>query len=611
MSVRASPTKVELPEAFADLWKPSRYKAFWGGRGGAKSWSFARALLLMSLVRPLRVLCAREVQTSIADSVKRVLDDDITRMGMGASGSGFFDSTQTEIRTALGGLFIFAGLKTNISSVKSKEGVDICWCEEAHSISQHSIDTLVPTIRKEGSELWFSWNPDEDDDPVDTMFRGSAGAPPDSIVRKVTWEDNPWFPDVLRKEMEWDRRRDPDKYAHIWLGEYVKNSEARVFKNWRIGEVDVPPDARPYYGADWGFAIDPTVLVRCWVIGRTLYIDQEAYEIGCEIDQTPFLFAGGDDDKLNPQKWPGIEGATKWPIMADSARPETISYMRKHGFPHIQGARKGPGSLEDGVEFLKSCDIVVHPNCVHCSDEMTAYSYKIDRLTKKVLPVLQDKKNHVIDAIRYALEGMRVMDGGVVYSAAEADVVIPPVALPKHWPRVYALDIDGSKASCLWGAWEKEGNTLYVYAEVVSSRTELASIAETVRTRGLWIPGLFDHLARKRTKPEGQRITEALMDLRLDIFTVQCDPEAAVAEVSGRLATKRLKVFSTCTEWLAQYRAYRRNKDGNLVEESDGLMRAMDLLAMSGSMVAASDKETEDAARDDWAGMTRDAVTGY
>src|SRR5262245_23629782 len=132
-STQSSETDFQLPGVFRDLWKPSRYKAFYGGRGGGKSRSFARALLIMSLDRPLRVLCAREVQKSIADSVKRVLDDDIQRMGLGR----FFESTLSEIRTKKGGLFIFAGLKTNVETVKSTEGIDICWCEEADTISQH------------------------------------------------------------------------------------------------------------------------------------------------------------------------------------------------------------------------------------------------------------------------------------------------------------------------------------------------------------------------------------------------------------------------------------------------------------------------------------------
>jgi phage terminase large subunit len=183
-------------------------------------------------------------------------------------------------------------------------------------------------------------------------------------------------------------------YAHIWLGEYQRNSEARVFRNWTIEEFERPTGTIFRLGADWGFASDPSVLVRSSIEGNRLYIDHEAYMVGCEIVNLPELFMS-------------VPEAEKWPITADSARPETISHMQKHGFPKIFAAIKGPGSLEDGVEWLKSFDIVVHPRCVHTIDELTMYSYKTDPLTQKVLPILEDKKNHVIDALRYACEGAR------------------------------------------------------------------------------------------------------------------------------------------------------------------------------------------------------------
>lgn len=379
---------VRLPDAFQDLFRPARYKAYYGGRGSAKSHSFATALILQAAERPLRILCCREVQRSIKDSVKRLLDDKIEETGL----SAFYQSTDTEIRGMNGSLFVFAGLRTNPDTLKSMEAVDIAWVEEAHAVSERSLNILVPTVRQPGSEIWFSWNPQNENDPVDVRFRSEP--PPNSVVREVSYADNPWFPDVLREEMEWDRRRDPDKYAHIWLGEYVKRSEARVFHNWRVESFDTPSDARFYFGADWGFSVDPTVLVRCWVKGRTLYVDTESHKVGLEIDHTP-------------SKWrEDIPGCERWPITADSARPETISYMQRQGF-NIRPARKGPGSLEDGVEFLKSFDIVVHPRCRHTADELSLYSYKVDQQTDEVLPQLQDKHNHVIDALRYAVESMR------------------------------------------------------------------------------------------------------------------------------------------------------------------------------------------------------------
>lgn len=384
----SGPTAIQLPEAFAPLFEPARYKAYYGGRGSGKSHSFASALVIQATQRPLRVLCCREIQRSIKDSVKRLLDDKIEALGL----TSFYQSTDTEIRGQNGSLFVFAGLRTNPDTLKSMEAVDIAWVEEAHAVSERSLNILVPTVRQPGSEIWLSWNPTNENDPVDIRFRYNP--PPNSIIRNVSYADNPWFPDVLREEMEWDRRRDPDKYAHIWLGEYQKRSEARVFHNWRVERFETPGDARFYFGADWGFANDPTVLVRCFVDGRTLYVDAESHKVGLEIDHTP-------------AKWRhDIPGCERWPITADSARPETISYMSRNGF-RIRGAKKGQGSLEDGVEFLKSFDIVVHPDCTHTADELSLYSYKVDPQTDEVLPQLDDKHNHVIDALRYAVEGMR------------------------------------------------------------------------------------------------------------------------------------------------------------------------------------------------------------
>ena len=340
-------------------------------------------------MEPLRIGVYREIQRSIRDSAKRLLDDKIAENGL----SGFYESTDTEIRGKNGTLFLFNGLRTNPDAIKSTEGLDIAIVMEANKVAQRSWDLLIPTVRKPGSEIWAEWNPYLETDPVDVMFRGENGPPPGAIVRRINWSDNPFFPEVLKAELEYDRNRDPDKYAHIWLGEYTRNSEARVFRNWKVEAFETPKDAEFRFGADWGFAIDPTVLVRCYLVGRTLYVDQESYGIGVEIDKTPAMF-----DK--------IEGSRKWTITADSARPETVSYMRRQGFK-IMAALKGAGSVEDGIEFLKSFDIIVHPRCKHTADELALFSFKQDPLTNEILPVLEDKNNHVIDALRYALEALR------------------------------------------------------------------------------------------------------------------------------------------------------------------------------------------------------------
>ena len=326
----------------------------------------------------------------MSQSVKKLLESKIEALGVGH----LFEVQDAKILCPRGGIIVFQGMQNHTAdSIKSLEGFDIAWVEEAQSLSQRSLDLLRPTIRKPASELWFSWNPDKSTDPVDVLLRGDSN-PPGAIVIEVNHQDNPNFPDVLRDEMEFDRKRDPDKYKHVWEGKYRSNSNARVFSNWTIEAFTAPTSAVFRLGADWGFSTDPSTLVRCHLDGKRLYVDYEAYMVGCEIDQLPDLFDRVPDSR-------------KWFITADSARPETISYMRNHGFPKMNAAIKGAGSIVEGVEFLKSFDIVVHPRCVHLIDELTEYSYKVDPLTGLVLPILSDKKNHIIDALRYGCEAAR------------------------------------------------------------------------------------------------------------------------------------------------------------------------------------------------------------
>lgn len=382
--------KLKVGRSFAPLLNKARYKGGHGGRGSGKSHFFAEMLVARANSQlGLRAVCLREVQKSLKNSVKLLVEDKIRSLGL----IDRFEILEAEIRTPGGGVIIFQGMQNHTAeSIKSLEGFDIAWVEEAQSLSQRSLDLLRPTIRKPGSELWFSWNPNKPDDPVDSLMRG-AHPPASAVVVEVNWDANPWLPAELRADLEDDRRRDPEKFLHVWQGHYALNSEARVFRNWRIEEFEAPADAVHRFGADWGFATDPTALVRCHIDGRKLYIDYEAIEVGCEIDKTPALF-----DR--------IAGSRKWLIRADSARPETVSYMRRQGF-NIVAALKGPGSIEDGVSFLQSFDIIVHPRCTGVASELTLFAYKIDPHTGEILPVLDDKNNHTIDAVRYALEELR------------------------------------------------------------------------------------------------------------------------------------------------------------------------------------------------------------
>lgn len=380
-----------MTEVFAELYEPHRYKVLYGGRGSGKSWAVARALIAIADFGRTRILCCREVQNSIKDSSYQILKDMAHRMGL----ANRFTFKDAEIvHNGTGSRFIFSGLLRNENSIRSKEGIDICWVEEASSVSQTSWDVLSPTIRKDGSELWITFNPLTVDDPTNVFIENP---PPGAFVRKVNYWDNPYFPEELRQQMEWDKANNYEKYLHIWEGYPLTISEAQVFKGRFTVESfdeDLCEKAdRLFYGADFGFARDPSTLVRCFIYERRLYIDFEAYGTGVEIDELPQLYDS-------------VPGSRKWPIKADSARPETISYLRSRAGFQISPATKWQGSVEDGVAYLKGFDkIVIHPRCQHTADEFKLYSYKVDKVTNEVLPVIVDKHNHIIDAIRYSLDG--------------------------------------------------------------------------------------------------------------------------------------------------------------------------------------------------------------
>ena len=384
---------IDTPRWMVPLLDDVRYKGAFGGRASGKSHAIAEYIVERCLMSKVDVVCIRESQKSLKQSVKKLIEGKITRLGV----AHLFFVMGSEIRGPNGSVIIFEGMQSHTAeSIKSLEGFDIAWVEEAQTLSQRSLDMLRPTIRKAGSELIFTWNPRNATDPVDVLLRGpgTENLPGGARVVEANYRDNPWLPLEMEQEANYDRGRDPDKYGHIWLGGYQTNSEARVFKNWSIDECEPPKGAVLRYGLDFGFATDPSAGLRCCVECKNLYVDQEVYKIGVEIDELP--------------EWlMQIPEAEKWPMVADSSRPETISYLRRNGFPKVQGAVKGAGSVDEGVEFLKSYNIVVDPRCTHLIDELTLYSYKVDKATEAVLPILTDLNNHLIDALRYALEGMR------------------------------------------------------------------------------------------------------------------------------------------------------------------------------------------------------------
>jgi len=382
--------EVSFPTKFAGLFSPRRYKVFYGGRGSSKSWSVAGALALLAHTSKHRIGCFRELQNTISDSVHRLLRDRIEAMDL----LPWFDISQAAIRSRVtGSEFLFKGLRHNATEIKSTEGITIAWIEEAQLVGKDSLEILIPTIRVQGSELWFTFNPIEETDPIYRRF--VVNPPPDALVVKVGWEDNPWFPETLNRERLYMLHADPDAYEHVWNGACRTISESVIFKSrYVIESFEAPRGARFYFGADFGFANDPTVLIRCYTTGtqanEELWVDYEAVGYGVEIDDTPALF-----DK--------IPEARKWPIKADCARPETISYLRRQGF-NITPADKWRGSVEDGIAHLKGFKkIHIHERCRNLQQEARLYSYKVDRVTKEVLPVVISKHDHSWDALRYSL----------------------------------------------------------------------------------------------------------------------------------------------------------------------------------------------------------------
>lgn len=368
------------------LGSDKRYKVLYGGRGSGKSYSMADALVVKAAFEKLRILCTREMQNSIRDSVYRLLSDRIAELGL----ESYYVIKRETILSRCGSEFIFKGLRHNISEIKSTEGIDICWVEEAEKVTENSWTILTPTIRQAGSEIWVSFNPE--DEHSATYQRFVAKPSPDMAVGFMIYSDNAKFPSVLHREMEYDKRVDYEKYLHVWEGQVKKYSNACIFHNKvYVEEFETPEDSRFYFGADWGFSNDPTVLGRMFIKDNCLFIDHEFYAVGIEITELERAFDT-------------VPGSRKWRITADSERPDTISFLARKGF-NIIGAEKGKGSVEDGIEFLRTFEkIIIHPRCRGAIDNFSNYRWKQDKITQEVLPIPADGSDHWPDSARYALE---------------------------------------------------------------------------------------------------------------------------------------------------------------------------------------------------------------
>lgn len=384
------------------LYEPHRYKGVKGGRGGGKSHEVVEIIIMWLAANPDRsVVFIREVQKSLKDSVKQLFEDKIRSMGF----EKHFDVRTTEIRCARGvGKVLFIGMADhNAVSIKSLEGMDRAIVEEAQTISDNSLKILRPTIRKAGSEIWLIWNPISKDDPVDRLLCGGDGKPPppDTVVVTAHYTDNEHASQALLEEAAYDLATDPAKHRHVWDGDYESDPEARIFKNVRVASFDTPANLASIggllFGCDWGFSSDPLVLLRGFIIGKTLYVEYEAWGLKVEIRNTRSFFMQ-------------VPGAEKWVITAGRDRPERVADACAQGL-RVKAAVGGNNSEVEGVEYLQDFEeIVIHTRCVRTREGFLSYKHPTCKKTGKVLPVLPKVKNDVVEAARYMVEDVRLVD---------------------------------------------------------------------------------------------------------------------------------------------------------------------------------------------------------
>ncbi|MFN3858127.1 MAG: PBSX family phage terminase large subunit [Caulobacter sp.] len=396
----------ELPKITRNFAKPARTRVFKGGRGSGKTRGLAkRSAIRIYQLAELGVegvfLASREHLNSLDESSMEEIKAAIRSEPWLAD---YFDIGEKYIRTKNRRIsYAFAGLRHNLDSIKSKARIIGNWTDEAENVSEAAWRKLVNTLREEGEveghswhvENWLSYNPESPDSATHKRFVENPAD--DCIVTTVNWSDNPWFPGILNRQRLEDQRLRPETYEHVWNGEFLTLTDAQIFGGKFVVE-DFEPEAHwdgPYNGLDFGFAQDPTAAVQVYVGDGKLWVRREAGKVKLELDATaPFI----------NERIPDFE---RHVTRADSARPESISYLSRHGLPRIQGVDKWKGSVEDGIEFIKSFDgVVIHTDCPQTAREFRLYSFKVDRLTGDILAVIVDAYNHYIDAIRYALAPM-------------------------------------------------------------------------------------------------------------------------------------------------------------------------------------------------------------
>lgn len=371
-----------------------------GGRGSGKSTGVADFLIFKSYTETHKIICARQVQKSIATSVYALLKRRIEELGIEKH---YYMTNQMIKCKHTGSTFEFIGLEQNIESIKSIDNISYFWIEEGHFLKYYSWEVVKPSVRADNSQIIVTMNPVHADDCLYRAYiRNEAKVPDNVYVKKVNWNDNPYFTELLNDERLQSREDDIDMYNHVWEGELLEASDSQIFRGkWVIEDFEEPKHMHCYYGLDFGFN-DPTAAVRCYIYDNNLYITHELYdtqilptEIGFECEEI-------------------IPDFKKNLIIADSSRPDAIELMCTQGY-RVEGSVKGKGSIEDGIQHIKSFKkVVIHERCKATIDEFKNYSYKVDPRSNQVTRIIDDKAgcDHIIDALRYALEPVMKVTGG-------------------------------------------------------------------------------------------------------------------------------------------------------------------------------------------------------
>jgi phage terminase large subunit len=393
-------SNVEIPEAFRGLFEPHRYKASWGGRGSAKSHSFATALVILAAQRPMRIVCAREIQNSLRDSVKQLIEDKVKALGLESR----FDCQDKVTLGKNGSRFTYVGMWRNPDAVKSLEGADVFWGEEASAFSERSLRIIRPTMRKPGSELWFTWNPEFEHDPIDKFFRGEQGPPPDSLLMPVSWRDNKWFDaSPLKAEMDFDYQADASKAEHVWGGGYVTAVDGAYYakqlnkarEDGRLGVIEADPIIQKRAFWDIGVS-DSTAIWVAQFVGREIrvldYIEGQGQPLAYYVNE---LRSRG-------------HGAALCVLPHDGAHRDTVSAVRYEdhvtaaGFQTQIVKNQGKGAAMQRVEALRRLFDRIWFDADACRDgikAIAAYHERWDHNRNTGLGPEHDWSSHGADAL--------------------------------------------------------------------------------------------------------------------------------------------------------------------------------------------------------------------